>query len=261
MWKGHLEKFEEMKVQEFRNPNGRERSDAENKMIMLVVMEVIRSKLESDEWSSISWTYVDKEVARILMVDKVHVSILRKFCYDEGELPDIKTGTRGRGSSAFNKESMFSINESQVKALASHVDSTHAKGETCTNKKLRVFMKDEHGLEVSRTTMQRTMKRLGLSWRKVKPKARTFGAYRNEAIRDYLIDLDKYTREIANGNEKGLVFVFMDESYVHDNHAAAYSFTNNNQRINRTNSRGNEGYSATVKRGMVWQQQQICRRP
>ena len=81
------------------------------------------------------------------------------------------------------------------------------------------------------------MAKLGLSYRKVKPRKRTLGAYRLEVIRDFLIEYDKYYKLIEEG--KDYVFVFMDESYVHSTHSSERSFMpQDNNLINKPSGKG-----------------------
>jgi hypothetical protein len=78
-------------------------------------------------------------------------------------------------------------------------------------------------LEVAPRTMStRCLTKLGLGYRRSKPKRRTLGAYRNEVIRDYLISLDSYVKRI-NAGEK-LLLVYLDESYLHSTHGSAFSY-------------------------------------
>jgi transposase len=66
--------------------------------------------------------------------------------------------------------------------MASYIDEVHAKGTSVTNSKLRNWLQDTHGIEVSRRPIQRKLCALGLSWSKIKPKKKTLNAYRLKAI-------------------------------------------------------------------------------
>jgi hypothetical protein len=68
---------------------------------------------------------------------------------------------------------------------------------------------------------------------------RTLGSFRLKAIREFLISLDKYMHAIENGNQDGLVFVFTDESYVHNTHALDHSYLQKGkEHIARSSSKG-----------------------
>jgi hypothetical protein len=76
------------------------------------------------------------------------------------------------------------------------------------------------------------LSRLGLSWRKVKPKKRTLGSYRKDAIRDFLIGYDKHYRD------PNVIFVYTDESYIHAGHGVANSYCNEHSEVIGSNSKG-----------------------
>ena len=63
-------------------------------------------------------------------------------------------------------------------------------------------------MPVSRTTMARYFKRLGLSWKPVQTRQRNIGAYRMDLLRYYMISFDKlYKRFVAEKEECDFVFV------------------------------------------------------
>jgi hypothetical protein len=64
---------------------------------------------------------------------------------------------------------------------------------------------------------------LGLSWSKIKPKKKTLDAYRLKAIPDFLIESDLVYKSILSG-DSDFVYVFTDESYVHQGHAMDHTY-------------------------------------
>ena len=73
------------------------------------------------------------------------------------------------------------------------------------------------------------MTKLGLSWAPVKHKPRMFAAHRHEHLRNFLIKLNSYTKEINEGNRFELLFVFTDESYIHQNHQLGKTYLSKRQ--------------------------------
>jgi hypothetical protein len=66
-------------------------------------------------------------------------------------------------------------------------------------------------------------------------------AFRRTSIRDLLIKFDEYYRHIRDRNLKGYVFVYLDESYVHQTHAGNYSYcTVDDKHVNRSAGKGRQ---------------------
>ena len=72
-------------------------------------------------------------------------------------------------------------------------------------------------------TIGRKMGELGLVWNPIKAPPRTYASHRIHTIREFLIDLDKYVKEMRSGGGE-YMFVFIDESYVNTNHACSHSY-------------------------------------
>ena len=68
------------------------------------------------------------------------------------------------------------------------------------------------------------MKLLDQTWHPVRQKKRTFSFHHHTNLRDYLILLNSYINHINEGTEKKYVFVFSDESYIHQSHISKYSY-------------------------------------
>jgi hypothetical protein len=74
---------------------------------------------------------------------------------------------------------------------------------------------------------------------KVKPKKWTLNAFRQTSIHNFLIKYDECYRHIRDGNSKGYVFLFLDESYVHQIHAGNFSYLKaDNRSVNRSKGKG-----------------------
>lgn len=83
------------------------------------------------------------------------------------------------------------------------------------------------------------MKRLELSWRPMKRRNKKGNAFRPERIREFIIDYNEVHCHIRDGNEKKYVFVYIDESYVHQNHCSDFSYGRDHEdEINRGSGKG-----------------------
>ena len=122
------------------------------------------------------------------------------------------------------------INKDALKEIAKYVDKFHSKHTTVNCTKVSEMLMDKLSLTVHKTTIHHAMEKLGLTWAPIKFKPRTFAAHRHEHLRNFLISLDRYTKEINNGNERGLVFVYTDESYIHQNHQSKCTYLSDEQR-------------------------------
>jgi transposase len=100
--------------------------------------------------------------------------------YDQG-----RDKKRGRFGYERGMKLTATLSSEQVHALIMHVDNTHAKGGTVTNRRLRNWIKHEYKIELAHSTMSNYIKKLGLKWIRTRPKKRTLGLYRHEHIRDF----------------------------------------------------------------------------
>ena len=144
-------------------------------------------------------------------------------------------GSDGRGT--LNNK-MSKVSQQHLLAILEYVDLSHSKGKVVTVKKIRNHLTNVHSLEVSRTQVRYSMKKLGLRYKPVQSRRRNMNTFRPERIREYLIEYDKTQREIDNG--KDWVFVYTDESYVHQSHSTTNSYFVNGRtcEINRSGSKG-----------------------
>ena len=174
------------------------------------------------------WTDVEKQVAEDFHVRREYTTDLRKVFLEDVDSEDERTisilvwdnGVQRGGCSTDQSK----VDADLLKARAKFIDDMHAEGESATNVKIRSFLEINHGVQVSRRMVQRCLKRLGLDWKRAKPKKKMFNAYRKQVLRDYLIGLDRYMKHINSGNENGYVLVYTNESYVHPNHCLKSSY-------------------------------------
>ena len=123
------------------------------------------------------------------------------------------------------------IDADMLKRIASHIDELHSRGYTVTARKINVFLYENLHFQVHRTTIGRVTSSIGLSWAPIKSKPRTFAAHRHEHLRDYLIKLDEYEKKKQNGDES-FIMVYMDESYIYQNHQQKNSYLSIDQKKN-----------------------------
>jgi hypothetical protein len=122
-------------------------------------------------------------------------------------------------------------------SLCQWVDKQHSEGRTVTNSKARNFIRITFEIEVTQRSVRRYFSRLGLSWQRVKTKKRTLDGYRIDAIREFLIKLDKYVVGMAD-NDNNVVPVCTDESYLHNNHSSGKSYYANDDLNGKSASKG-----------------------
>jgi transposase len=244
LWRSQLEVFKELK-EEIKNPNGRSRTLEENKLLLLALLRELDQRVEymnngTIHPSLITWTSIEETVANDFCVRKGHLTELRRNFLDDGDVLVFgQENERGGAAENYDFSKQEKISNEVLLEFTKYIDEQHAEGRSVTNRKLRNWLRDEHGIDVSRRTVQRKLQALGLSWSKVKPQKRTLGSFRNKAIRDYLIEFSTYLQEIENGNPNDYVFVFEDESYVHNTHAAEYSYVREGENnIGRKSSKG-----------------------
>jgi hypothetical protein len=190
--------------------------------------------------SSLTWTSIEETVARDFCVKQANLTELRSTFLDDGDVVVFgQENERGGAAENYDHTKQEKISSEVLLELTKYIDQQHAEGRSVTNRKLRNWLRDEHGTDVSRRTLQRKLKALGLSWSKVKPQKRTLSSFRLKAIRDYLIEFSNCVQEMENGNPNDYVFVFQDESYIHNTHAGGYSYVQKGQEnIGRKSSKG-----------------------
>jgi hypothetical protein len=159
--------------------------------------------------SSLTWTSIEETVARDFCVKQANLTELRSTFLDDGDVVVFgQENERGGAAENYDHTKQEKISSEVLLELTKYIDQQHAEGRSVTNRKLRNWLRDEHGTDVSRRTLQRKLKALGLSWSKVKPQKRTLSSFRLKAIRDYLIEFSNYVQEMENGNPNDYVLCF-----------------------------------------------------
>jgi hypothetical protein len=169
-WKDKLTRLRGLE-HKVKNPKGRTRSNDENKLIMLAVMGVLECRLNEPGAKHLTWTTIEEEVAVLLCCRQAHVFHVRNYFVNHSELPPIETAARGVGSYKYNRDKISVVTSELLLEIATFVDDTHSKGASVTNKKVRAYLKAKAQVDVSRSSVQRAMKKLGLNWRPTRPRA------------------------------------------------------------------------------------------
>jgi transposase len=171
-----------------------------------------------------SWTSIEKEVAEDFHVGRSYVTKIWCMFMEDGDVAIFgEVEARGGAAENYSHEKQQKVPGYVLVSMASYIDEVHAKGTSLTNCKLRNWLQDTQEIEVSCRTVQRKLCALGLSWSKIKPKKKTLKAYRLKAIRDFLIQHDLVYKSILSG-DSDYVYVFTDESYVHQSYALDHSY-------------------------------------
>ena len=236
-WKDTLAKWELLCASLY-NSNGRIRSYEENSMLLLAMKAKLDMLLQyatdnPDLIFDISWTSIDISISQDFKVRKETISQLRKTFAKDGSVLITDATVRGRGST--NYDIAVKVDTNMLESLAKWVDEQHSKGTSITNERVRNWLESK-GVTISRRQAARYLDRMGLRWRKARPKKRAVSEYRLEVLEDFLVGLDKYVKLADSG--EGIVFVFTDESYVHNTHCHDYSYLPTDTTINRSSSKG-----------------------
>jgi hypothetical protein len=219
-WRNQLEVFSDF-CQEIKNPNGRSRTLEENKLLILALRAYLRQKVESMNEgdlhpSSINWTLIEEAVARDFCVRREYLTELRRIFLDEGDVVVFgMENARGGAAENYDHSTQQKVSSEQLIEMVKYIDQQHSEGRSVTNRKVRNWFRQEQGIDVSRSTVQRKLQDAGLSWSKVKPQKRTLASFRLKAIIDYLISINKHVHAIESGNPEGLVFAADNAPYHH----------------------------------------------
>ena len=241
IWKAKYEDLER-RCEGLFNPKGTVRSIAENrlfvfgiKVVLGFLMQLAQANLM--EWKEITWTKIRFFIAENFKVAQSHVAdVLNMIMEGEhGYVLEPSSEKRGAGSESYPSRSK--LTPEQLLELAKYVDQQHSKGRSVSKQKLINWVRHQYnGLEVSKTTVGRYLKKLGLTYRPTKPRKRTLQSYRLTCIRDFLLNFNQRYNQIQNG--ENFVFVFMDESYVHNSHSLRCSWVPKDNHINKSASKG-----------------------
>ena len=233
-WESEVKVFD-LHVKKLKHQKGQVYSRDKNEMLIKALNAYLKRRLDANknlnyvDKTSIWWTSVDYEVPHDFGVGIKHVMWLRQTFIENGEIINKETDKRGCPVGSMNNWST-KINKDALKEIAKYVDELHSKHTTVNCTKVSEMLMDKLSLTVHKTTIHCAMEKLGLTWAPIKFKPRTFAAHRHEHLRNFLISLDRYTKEINNGNERGLVFVYTDESYIHQNNQSKCTYLSDKQR-------------------------------
>lgn len=226
-----------------RNDRGRSRSIEENRVTLLAMiasMQLWLELIETGVWDVLDWhwSFFDMKFARAMKQKQQHINKLRLHFMEFGEVyvfgcEKAEESLRGQASPRYTSKRI--LNEDQCRWLVNYIDEEHAEGRSVNNTNIRTAIFTEFNIELSRQTMGEYLKYLGLSWKRAKGRARKFGEYRADAIREYLIGLSRFTKLEEAGD---IVFVYTDESYVHSTHCAENSYIGDGKVLNKGSGKG-----------------------
>jgi hypothetical protein len=241
IWHGIYDDFNDGSLA---NSKGRSRTFEENRIVLLSLKMLLLERLELVEEGKrkiyeITWTSIEDRVSQQLGVTREHVTALRKQFLDDGDVLIFGSDALRGGSSPNYNHKTKKLNRDQLQMVIDQVDELHAKGKTVTNQLIRNFVRQRFEIELSKSTMTKYFKDLGLTYKPVNTKKRNIGAYRMDALRDFLILFNDYYKEWDADQENcPFVFVFTDESYIHRTHATKNSFVHQDTQFNRSSSKG-----------------------
>jgi hypothetical protein len=216
------------------NNKGRTRTIFENRMIVMALKMLLGVYLrfvanETITINEISWPMIEKEVSENFKVKQRHVTEIRQQYFTDGSIKVFGKekgiySIRGAGASKYSNKPTLS--RCQMQLIVDEVDKLHAAGKTVVNQLLRNFIRVRfNGATVSKSAMGRYMKQLGLAWKPVRSSKQRLGDYRMDLLRSFLIEFNNlYSIWIANPDDCDFIFVFTDESYIHQTHSNKCSY-------------------------------------
>ena len=142
---------------------------------------------------------------------------------EDGDVLFYGGGIRGLGSSNSKVLPHTKVTGEMLKGIAKLVDEQHSKGKAIVARDIVAYLLENCYLRIHQTTAGRTLKGMGITWSPIKKAKRSYASYRIASIRDFLIKLDLYERDMQEGNGV-YIKVFTDESYVNTNHASKNSY-------------------------------------
>ena len=111
-----------------------------------------------------------------------------------------------------------SLKKDIIIEIVKFVDEAHCKGKSVTARKVCASLYEKYkSMEVQKSTVGPTMKRIGLTWALIGRAKRRYISYRVNEIKKYLIGLHKNDQEM-NNNTSNKIFVFTNESYINVNY-------------------------------------------
>jgi hypothetical protein len=238
-WEEEVQRLREA-LEPFRNQKGKVRTLEQNIMAMqtaLYYMDAAREQAEeTDDISALSVSLVDFSVAKHHGMKMDHVRECRKTLLMENVMVSATSSTANRGAGSDEYAKTMVLEHEQRKFILQFVDEQHAEGMTVTNRKLRKAIHVKLDVEITRSTLQRYMRKLGMSWKATMPKARTYKAYRQDSIGTFLIGYAKLKERMRNDGR--IIPVFTDESYIHQGHGRSMSYFREGGEFNKKRGKG-----------------------
>ena len=237
-----VEKSEEYGPSSLSNPNGRVRTVEENKMLIQAVIAEYKYQVRFAEVTgdpflmNFSLPGVLKQVSINFTTNYSDVKALVEKYYSDGKiLNKADTNTkRGFGKAELNKL-RTKISVYNLAKCMNYIDEKHSKGTTVRIKMLQMYLKNHCDVKVSTMTISRLFKKCGFRYKSPKKQQRTLDAERINFIRGYLVQFADATRKEEEGTH---ICVYMDESFIHTNHCIRKGFYKEDQKANRSNSKG-----------------------
>ena len=208
--------------------NGKIYTFSENVMLIRAIVGSLERRI--NEKTNISWTSIDTEIGQTFHVSRDHITWLRELFLYHGTIVPQEVSKSGRFCDGSSPNEKKKLHPCAIQEISNYVCNVHSRGGTVNATKVNGMLMDKYGFSVHRTTISRLLSRLGFTWTPMKFKPRTFAAHRHEALRNFLIKLDAYVKELRNGNERELVFVFTDESFIHQNHKKSKSYLSSKEK-------------------------------
>ena len=242
-WEDNIGLFEDL-LDPLVKSKTKKRTLEEHRLILLSLLATARRRFDLCDIDDVNWTSIEREVASDLRVGFLLVNKLRKHLFETGEILDPTEEKIDDNKEESNRIWYQTKIPAETKqAIFCYMDSLHQQGETVVASKVKAHLLLEYGIDVHRTTVSRAVKSLGLSWAPMKPKKRTFADHHSQTLRKYLILLDHYIKEEREEGENwDYVWIFMDESYIHQNHKSQFSYQTAEQKQDgnkfRKNSKG-----------------------
>ena len=221
---------------------GVSRTIEENRLLLLALRAAFKWKIDSG-FQELSWRNIENEVAEDFRVGMRYVRDLRLGLLEDGDLYVYGHSKRGLGAPDAKENQFTKLRRQHLLSIAKLTDDIHSEGETVTSRKVRAHLFEKfEGLQVHKSTVTRTMKKLGLSWSPIGRAKRTYASYRINEIKKYLIALDRNIRDMQTNSECNKIFVFTDESYVNVNHSCKNSYLpqdkNKDPKISKKSGKG-----------------------
>ena len=173
---------------------------------------------------------IGEEVARDFEVGINYVRELRQDFMEDGDILVYGGNSRGLGSQIAKVPPKNKVTGDMLKCIAKVVDEEHSKGKAVVARDIVAYLLENFYLKVNRTTAGRALKGMGLTWAPIKKVKRSYSSYRIASIREFLINLDLYEKEVQERCVE-YIKVFTDESYVNTNYSSTFAYLPTDENI------------------------------